>query len=229
VTKSKILNLSEWLPIPIDTIKKSLIFDAKDVVKKDIAYNLQYMQYIAKQIEELQNTSVITKMLYKNYIVVGMSIVEAIFYSLLKEKDLLAKDCWKKEKELISNEVDFDNARKRIVSELQIKVDNYEKKVNLSYLIDRAKSKKVIDYNTNKFDIFNNFRLLRNKIHIYSSDSSSNSDYNQFCEKDYYRMACIMYLVLKDKNVTVNNEYLEDMFNYLKEYLKNIKLKNDKI
>ena len=45
---------------------------------------MQYLQYIEKQLGELELSSVIITMLYKNYIITGMGIVEMLFTYILK-------------------------------------------------------------------------------------------------------------------------------------------------
>lgn len=200
----------KWGPVFVEDIRKAICINMDYSIEKNIAYNMQYLQYISKQIDELRLTSVLQKMLYKTYIVTGMSILEAVFYCLLKERNLLTTDCWKTEKKYITNEAGPDNNRTRIVNELQKKSEPYEVKHNLDSLISKVKSKKIFSTDNLTYEILENYRKLRNKIHIYICDDSSDSDYNSFNKKDYVMMKMILKMLLSDDAVT-NKKYRKNL------------------
>ena len=112
----------KWSPTFIDDIRNSLKIKMKYSISKNIAYNIQYLEFLDKQLNELRLTSVLTKMIYKNYIITSMSIIEAIFYCLLEERNLIPKEYWETEKTYISSEIGPEDNRTRIVSEIQKKV-----------------------------------------------------------------------------------------------------------
>lgn len=82
--KEKNLSYEErWAPTTVEQflalIKKGILKDMDESLCKNIIYNLQYLEYIDYQLSELKLHSVITKMLFKSFIVTSVSIVEAIF------------------------------------------------------------------------------------------------------------------------------------------------------
>ena len=49
----------------------------------NISYTYQYTEYLSQKILHERNNIVITKLLIKDYIINAISIIEALFYSLL--------------------------------------------------------------------------------------------------------------------------------------------------
>ena len=84
-----------WYPESIQNYKSNLLLkgnsNVKTLVKSNFAYNIQYIEYLEKQLSEMNLSSVLITMLYKTYIITAMGIIEALFVHLLK-----AKNEWKK-------------------------------------------------------------------------------------------------------------------------------------
>ena len=92
---------TRWYPVSIDRWNKILncfsydgnqILPEKDI-RRNIAYNLQYLEYLEQTIEELSLSAVLTKQTYKSYIIVAIGVVESLLYFLNaasggKEKNL---------------------------------------------------------------------------------------------------------------------------------------------
>lgn len=79
---------ARWHPYSIDTFEEFLtngiLKDANIGIVKNICYSMQYLQYISLQKEKLKLHSIVETMPIKNYIIIGISIIEDIFYSLIK-------------------------------------------------------------------------------------------------------------------------------------------------
>ncbi len=83
-----------WLPTKVETLSKFLgvMIPVSDrthhgnVINKNVAYSLQYCQYLSKTLEETLPTSVITAEQTKSYIVHGVGIVEAVLEYQLRAK-----------------------------------------------------------------------------------------------------------------------------------------------
>lgn len=77
-----------WYPQRIETYECALklrgTIKNKTLIRKNFAYNMQYIEYIEKQLTELNLSSVLEKMLYKSFIITGMGIIESLFLNLLK-------------------------------------------------------------------------------------------------------------------------------------------------
>lgn len=193
----------KWLPTNIETIKGSLAFNSKDVLKKNIAYNIQYLEYLVKNIEEEETTTVIYRMKYKTFVVISASIIEAVFVTLLEERDLIPDD-WKEGKHK-HNEIDENT-----IEVTYIKKKNIPKKKRISF--DEAISiveKNQILNTTRIYKPIKVIRDLRNLLHLEKAQDLYNSDYNQFTEKIYHLTKLAIYLVMKDKSISNNTKYLE--------------------
>ena len=79
-----------WHPSGIEELRGLFTFDYleyKDFeykIGKNLGYNLQYLEYLQKQIDELKLSAPLTKMIYKNYLITALSIIETIFAFLVK-------------------------------------------------------------------------------------------------------------------------------------------------
>lgn len=92
---------TKWYPVPIERwieVLNCFSYDGNQIlpckdIRSNIAYNLQYLEYLEQTIEELSLSAVITKQTYKSYIIVAIGVVESILYFLTaatggKEKKL---------------------------------------------------------------------------------------------------------------------------------------------
>ena len=194
-----------WLPTSIDKIIDSFCFDSKMVLKKNLAYNIQYLQFISKNIEEQQTTSVINKMRYKSFIISSMSIIESIFIALLDERNLIPLDEWKetehKHKEIDDNTVEVRYLKKRSSPK--------KKKISFDEAIHLVEKNNVLTLNNNMYPVIRFLQELRNKIHLEKAKDINNSDYNSFDNAAYYLTKEVLYNVLNNRVVSKNNEYIE--------------------
>lgn len=79
---------TRWYPVSIDRWNEVLncfsydgnqILPNKDI-RRNIAYNLQYLEYLEQTIEELSLSAVLTKQTYKSYIIVAIGVVESLLH-----------------------------------------------------------------------------------------------------------------------------------------------------
>lgn len=77
-----------WYPTPIETLKYSVKIDMSienaRALHSNIAYNLQYIEFLEKELEELNLSSVVCIMVVKNYVITSMSIIEGLFTNIVK-------------------------------------------------------------------------------------------------------------------------------------------------
>ena len=55
-----------------------------EALRSNLAYSMQYLEFIEKEIEELKLSDVIYTMLVKSYVVTGMSVLEGLFVNIVK-------------------------------------------------------------------------------------------------------------------------------------------------
>ncbi len=79
---------TKWYPISIgcwDEVLNSFSYDGNQIlpdkdIRKNIAYNLQYLEYLEQTIEEISLSAVLVKQTYKSYIIVAVGVVEALLF-----------------------------------------------------------------------------------------------------------------------------------------------------
>ena len=102
VCKNCIGERSKWYTIPVSTLEEILSRllephrDIKSIkaLRKNIAYNLQYLEFQMKIQGDIDVTDVVSNQNYKMTIIVGMSIVEALLHYLLISKGKHKKTKW---------------------------------------------------------------------------------------------------------------------------------------
>lgn len=207
--KDEMLN-ENWLPTPINQIRTSLIFKCKDVLKNNISYNLQYLEYImhidnVERENKQYSTTVIMKMRYKSFVIVSMGIIESIFISLLEENKLLPYDYRKVQRKEIK--IDENNIK---VSYIKRK-NNKFKRLNFDEIIDLIEKNGVLKIETSNYALLTELKSLRNKVHLEKANSFLESDYNSFDHIIYTKAKYLLYNILKSSNITSNmyNLFLE--------------------
>ena len=85
----------KWYPIDVNRYRNALNISDTDIetsyMHKNISYSIQYLEFLQKQINELELSSVLHRILNKNFIITGVAILEAIFKYLILRNDHISK------------------------------------------------------------------------------------------------------------------------------------------
>lgn len=200
MSAKEILN-DKWLPTSVPQIKASLIFKCEDVLKSNISYNLQYLEYIM-HVEDAENksqsysTSVIMKMRYKSFVIVAMGIMESVFISLLEDRKLLPYDYEKKrKKEIQINDKEFEVSYiKRLTNKFQ--------RLSFEEIIELISKNNVLELEDSQCEVLKELKELRNKVHLEKAKNYLESDYNSFDHIIYNKTKKILYEILSNPNIT---------------------------
>ncbi len=206
-----------WYPTPIDTLRKSIKIDTDienaTALHNNIAYNLQYIEFLEKEFKELHLSSVIYTMVVKNYLITSMSILEGLFTNIIKSNG------WWKTSDLESlgytqaNETNFSGDKYIIKTEILKKCDPYMIQMNLDDLIkilDKHHSALEVDHLV--YPALRRLKNLRNKIHLQKSDGNTDHDYNAFNYSVKNEMSGILHDILTSSKIT---DYPE-IFDFIK-------------
>lgn len=196
-----------WYPVPIQTyanaFKLSGAYEDTVALRKNLAYSMQYLEYLEKQIAELELSSVIYVMVVKTYVITAMSILEGIFTNIIKARG------WWKTSQLESlgttqaNETKFDGQKFVVKTELLRKVDPYPMQMNLEELIvilQRHHDALNVDHLV--YPALKRLKELRNRIHLQKTDGTTDHDYNAFDYTVKKEMGCILLQILSSEMVT---------------------------
>ena len=123
---NKINCKNRWYPQPIERYKGNLNIlsssPENERIISNFAYNMQYIEFIEKELEELKLSAVISTMLYKTYIITSKGIIESLFSYLLKEKGYWKTSYWEKICIFQANEKEINNEKYMIKNILYKKV-----------------------------------------------------------------------------------------------------------
>lgn len=185
---------------------------------KNIAYNLQYLEYLQKQLDELSLSDVLAKMIRKNYIVVAMGIIEALFAYLLRSTGNWQTSEWKLiQKNNIENQKSTMIADKeiKVKTELFQKVDSYEAEMQFDAIIDRIRSTKLITFKSDEaFKVLKKYKSLRNKVHLHISQYET--DYGLFNEAKQISMKHILLSILSKDIICAQPSRIDEIYYFLK-------------
>ena len=198
-----------WKPLQINIIERLFVNgclkDIPENIRKNIAYNIQYLEYLSFQYDELTLNGAITKSLIKNYIINGVSIIEAIFYWIIKSNGLESKT----DRELLlsttSNPVKFNENSVIIESKIYKKVVLRETEMSFDTMLKKVEAKKLLDVNHNIYPYLKKYRNLRNRVHLQTGENILDTDWWSFENIDYLLIRYILYVILSDNKIRIIN------------------------
>lgn len=183
-----------------DIISHGLLFKIPKNLKKNIAYSLQYIQYLELQLNELNLHSVIIAMIYKNYIITGTSIIEGLFCYLLKSNDLWKQKVWELDNVIKSNEYIQNTEKYKAEIHMYKKITPVDDEMNFDSMIKKMESKKILNIGHKAYPYIKKLKRLRNKVHLQINEHSDDTDWYNFNYIDYLWMKYTLYRILTDES-----------------------------
>lgn len=212
--KSKNLKYEEkWCPSTVDKFEKILlsnILSSKNSgVISNICYSMQYLQYICFQIEQLNLHNIILLLLYKNFIIISMSIIEAIFYLVLQEKKLENYEERELIKKIKGNKTKIGD--KYYIFDIDLYCLSEPQKVQMTFdtMIKKMKSNNILSSNPKIYKYLNKYRDSRNNVHLQNAITKHKSDFWQYQKGDYYVVKYMLYKILTDVNLFMADKNAE--------------------
>lgn len=211
-----------WYPKPVEEFRTMLLLVPESAnngyaISKNIAYNLQYLEYLQKQLDELVLSDVLEKMLVKNYIIVAMGIIEGLMAYLLKSTGNWTQSRWKLvHKNNIENAKPANIANKtiKIKTEIYEQVDDYDAEMQFDAIISKVKSKNLLNLKDNKiYDIILKYKKLRNKVHLHITQFET--DYTLFSRKQQNIIRKLLFIVLSNKCFCNRPNDVKMVYNFL--------------
>ena len=191
----------KWLPTSISRLEEYLskfFIAGKGVqniqeIKKNIAYNLQYLQFQSQMLKEFDVTSVLITQTWKVYIIVGTGIIEAILYYLLTSKGMNKKTDWEEEG-LATAEVNIDGRKFKIENRILKKLSTPKSiDMTLDMMIKKVESKKLLSRNHEIYSKLQYLRKLRNRVHLHMIEEPYDTDWWKFTKIEIDTMRKVLY------------------------------------
>ena len=133
---------TRWYPIAIETwekVIKSFSFEGAPLIpdehaRKNLAYTLQYLEYLEQTVRELSLSNVLVRQTIKSYVIVAIGSVECLLFYLIRASgvnennlfEIIKRVCSKK---LLGEEYQYDELHR--FRKLRNKVHIYEDRDNL--------------------------------------------------------------------------------------------------
>ncbi|MBE6835810.1 MAG: hypothetical protein E7515_06140 [Ruminococcaceae bacterium] len=180
-------------------------------LRKNIAYSLQYLQYIQLQFEEIHLHEIIATLLIKNYIITSMGIIEGLFYHLVKSNKYQLQDEWEIEKTIKSNTIkEEDKDRKYEINVYRKLSRPNDRQMTFDQLINTVQNKKLIKVYHSTYPYLRELKTIRNKVHLQIVNYDNDTDYMSIDYYDYLAMRSILHSVLINEKFKVSEKSIYD-------------------
>lgn len=204
-----------WYPIPTEVYRDILKINMDDMTDenreimerllRNISYNLQYLEFIEKELNELEPSTVLTKMLQKTYVVTAASIIEGILMNIIISYK------WSQKK---VKKISFQEA-------INITKTKCEENGNDTKIFDRITTIKDL---RNKIHLTNKKETSSENDNPQKETSILDHDYNAFDENVKIEAGQLLYTILKSPHISNTSEYFEFLN---KNFTNNVNKKDD--
>jgi len=195
---------SAWYPVAItmlETLLEKIVcsgqgYDHAYALRKNIAYNLQYIEFQDRVLQDIKLSSVLQTQTVKTIILVGSSVIESLLNYLLIINDVHSTTEWKEKCKFKGNEKKLDGEFVRLDSVMYKKLPNEEfQRMSFDAIIKCARSNNILGTGRVIYGKLDSMRRLRNKVHLQIIDNPTDTDWNSFNSVDLSDMCKILYAV----------------------------------
>ena len=217
----------QWYPTTIASLESLLSksiqrgcgFVHVNALRKNIAYNLQYLEFLDKTLLELKLSAVLMTQTYKMFVVVGCGIMESLLAYLLIKGGHYRTTQWELKIIMPGQEKDYNRHRTRIDSHVYRKLPSPKREeMTFDSMIKKAESKKVLGSDHNVYAKLGYLRRLRNKVHLHLIDEPTDTDWNAFQHRHLCAMAQLIHATFTG-NIFRPSQGERGFFQYLEKYL----------
>lgn len=194
-----------WCPNPIQTIRKFLyggieednVLAHRQAFVSNIAYHLQYLEFLNRQLLETKLHTVIKTQIQKTFVVTGMSIIEAILWYVLRKNGIQPSTEWGELRKL--SDLRFEDGESKFLVRATIlkKQDKpIDVEIKLHSMIKQIESKTMLGEDHQVYRNLNYLKKLRNRVHIHAVQHDRDTDWYSFSEQEVKLMKAVLLSVL---------------------------------
>lgn len=216
---------STWYPISIADLEDHLGFlmitnsrftsAQLGPLRKNIAYTLQYVEFLDRVLKDLKLSSVLWTQNVKSFVVYGASVIEAIFFYLVVSAGQQSNSTWNSVKKYSTAEYDLNGRRYKNEIEVFEKVAQpVYLEMTFDQLSKKIETKKLLGARFPLYSKINPIRKLRNKIHIHGIEDASDTDWWNFNQGEFDLMREVLHGVLTSGKFSPSTHKAK--FNYLR-------------
>lgn len=203
--KTNDIGSERWFPISIDLYRNHMVYGYFATMpyhlKSNIAYSLQYLQFLEMLLRDLKCTNVIYSQIVKNFVIIAVSVIEVLFYHIAKQEGKIKGHQWRQLK--IQDKKTFKKDEKTFklaeitYEKLDIPEIDPPKFETLIQIVRDNQFLKSVDLNAIK-PIIRVFRNMRNKVHLSAAQSQADNDYNTFNYNCYLKVKVLLFHIMND-------------------------------
>jgi hypothetical protein len=217
-----------WNPVKINQLDNLLIkvissghgYKHPYALRRNIAYNLQHIEFLHKCLNDIKLSSVIITQTWKSIILVGCGVIESLLYYLLVKKSAHSTTEWELKIVMPGNQKKMDGIQTKVDSHVYTKLSSPKaKQMNFDTIIQKAKSNKILGSNPKIYSKLDKLRKLRNKVHLQIIENHTDTDWNSFNKSEINDMDEILYSVFTS-NIFRPSAHEKLYFQYLYDYYK---------
>ncbi|QBQ55777.1 hypothetical protein [Nitrosococcus wardiae] len=217
---------SAWYPVPIkklDTLLIKAIYSGRGyshpyALRRNIAYNLQYLEYLDRTVQDLKLSSVLLTQTWKSFVIAGCGIIESLLHYLLIANGAHAKTKWDLVAVAPGNSKTWDGEVRKVDSHVYKKRSSPRlEQMRFDAMIKKSESKKVLGCEHSIYPLLKKLRPLRNKFHLQEIGNVVDTDWNAFNWSEACFMAQVIQRVFTS---TIFNPNADERgyFDYLSRY-----------
>lgn len=196
-----------WYPASIQNLEQHLseLLRSNDYytneqiypMRKNLAYSLQYLQFLNQTILDISLSSVLETQSIKSFLVHGAALIEAIFNYLVISNGFGNQTQWKKVSKHSTPEYELGDIKYKSDIEVFEKLGSpISAQMTFDQLAKKVEKKKLLGNAFTEYSKIKPIRQLRNKIHIHDSDHSYDTDWNNFNQSEFVLIAGVLYRIL---------------------------------
>lgn len=164
---------------------------------RNIAYNLQYLEYLNYVLSETDLHVTVRTLTQKTFVITGMSIVEAILWFVLKSTGQQRKDAWEITTEVETTAFEDQGSKYKILNIIsKQRPEPVDVEMTLDAMIKRVESKKLLGLDGQVYRDLNYLRKLRNRVHIHAVQHDKDTDWYSFNNREVELMRGVLGSVL---------------------------------
>ena len=207
----------KWSPSMVPHYIKAFRIDTtienSAALTRNLAYNMQYLEFLNFEFQELNLHSVIIAMLIKTYVITGMSIIEGLFTNIIRSHGWQKTSKYESLGTALTNEAEYSGEKYVIKTELLKPVEEHNTQMDFDALIKILNNHhEALKVHHDVYPALKRLKDFRNRIHLQKNNADNDHDYNAFDFKVKNEMDSILYQILTSSMVTDTPE----AFDFLK-------------
>lgn len=194
-----------WYPASISSladylgrhIKSTKGFRKPALLRRNIAYNLQYLHLLKVSLAELRLSSVLATQTCKMFVLVGMSILEAVLHYELRIRELEKRSTWRRCGPPAISQVKLEGKQYRLESQyLDWASPPLSESMDLRWMLQRAEDQKIFGDDKAIYRQLAHLRKQRNKVHLHLVEELDDTDWGSFDGDQVAIMGKLLHQVL---------------------------------